>query len=174
MYQKAGRGGLKGEGRGVWLGHPSSLGLPRSPPKAPRKFVSLSTEGAEAKFWLSASNIGRGEGGGKGGQGGEEGGLGEGKLPSSYGVRCAIDLGQRAPPPTRITTPFSGWLVLNGNDGSDGLPDMAFFPFLSLPHPLEHWLQDCTIPSAPPGSIRMAVHQRRRAGVPPPPPSRPK
>ena len=39
-------------------------------PKAGRKFLTLNllgTEGAEAKFWLSASNIGRGGGGSRGG-----------------------------------------------------------------------------------------------------------
>ena len=47
-----------------------------SPPKAGRKLFSLNpvgTEGAEAKFWLSASNIGTGGGGG-GGLGGVQGG----------------------------------------------------------------------------------------------------
>ena len=49
--------------------------LPGSPLKAGQEFLGfnpLGTEGAEAKFWLSASNIGRGGGGGggKGVQGG--------------------------------------------------------------------------------------------------------
>ena len=51
------------------------------------KFVTLNplgTEGAEAKFWLSASNTGRGEGGGglKGGEGPEGGGT---PPPTVYG-----------------------------------------------------------------------------------------
>ena len=74
-------GGLKegGGGRGFLLGPPSSLGPPWSPPKAGQKFFSLNpldTEGAEAKFWLSALNIGSGGGG-----------LGGGTPSSSYGLR---------------------------------------------------------------------------------------
>ena len=56
-----GRGGLRGGG---WLARPPPPRVPlSSPPKAGRKFVSvnpLGTEGAVAKSWLSASNIGRG------------------------------------------------------------------------------------------------------------------
>ena len=64
-----------GEG-GVWLGTPPPVlrGSPCGPPsKGGREFRSvnpLGTEGAEAKVWLSASNIGRGRGGGLGGGGG--------------------------------------------------------------------------------------------------------
>ena len=55
-------------------------------PKAGRKFLGLNplgTEVAEAKLWLSASNIGRGGGGGGWGPGGG-GGFHGGYPPSSY------------------------------------------------------------------------------------------
>ena len=57
-------GGGGGGGGGVWLGPPSSLGLPMVPTEGGPN--PLCTEGAEAKLWLSASNIGRGGGGGFG------------------------------------------------------------------------------------------------------------
>ena len=66
--------GLKGEGG---LAGTLLLWSPIwSPPKVGRKYFSLNplgTNGAEAKFWLSASNIGRG--GGVGGGGGQGGGI---------------------------------------------------------------------------------------------------
>ena len=89
-----GRGGLKGKGGGSegkggrgggggWDPPPPWVPL-WSLPRAGRKLLSvnpLGTEGAEANFWPSASNIGRG--------GGvlEEGSGGGGTPPSSYGVR---------------------------------------------------------------------------------------
>ena len=54
-------GGVGGSG---WDTPPPRVPL-WSPPKAGH--TPLGTEGAEAKFWLSASNIGRGGGGGGGG-----------------------------------------------------------------------------------------------------------
>ena len=54
-----------------------------SPPTAGQNVLSsnpLGTEGAEAKFWLSAANIGRGGGGAEGGPGG-----GGGAPPAVYG-----------------------------------------------------------------------------------------
>ena len=60
---EGGGGGRKGGwGRGVWLGPPSSLGPPMVPAEGRPEIFKLksSWEGAEAKFWLSASNIGRG------------------------------------------------------------------------------------------------------------------
>ena len=65
-------------------GDPLLSGYPLwSTPKAGHESLRLNplgAKGAEAKFWLSASNIGRGGGGGEGVQGG-------GTPPSSYGVR---------------------------------------------------------------------------------------
>ena len=63
-----GRGGSE-EGGGGWLGPPpSSEGPPMVParggPSILKRKNPLGTEGAEAKVWLSASNIGRGGGGG--------------------------------------------------------------------------------------------------------------
>ena len=62
------------KGGGVGWDTPHPWVLVWSPPKAGRKFLSLNplgAEGAEAKFWLSASNIGReGRGGGDPGAGG--------------------------------------------------------------------------------------------------------
>ena len=55
-----------------------------SPLQAGRKFASLNplgAEGAEATFWLSASNIRGGGGGGEGSRGGEVGGGGQGGTP---------------------------------------------------------------------------------------------
>ena len=64
-----GEGGSEGGGGVGWDTPP--LGSPYGPrPKAGRKFLGsnpLGTEGAEANFRLSASNIGRGGGGGGGG-----------------------------------------------------------------------------------------------------------
>ena len=60
------QGCIRRGGRGVWQGSPSCQGPPVVP-KAGRSLLSLNplgTKGAEAKFWLSASNIGRGGGGG--------------------------------------------------------------------------------------------------------------
>ena len=63
-----GGGGSEGEGgRGVKLGPPSSLGPPMVPAEGGPKILNLNpldAEGTEAKFWLSASNIGRGGEGG--------------------------------------------------------------------------------------------------------------
>ena len=64
--------GEEGEGGGGWDAPPSQG------PTMVLTLNPLGTEGAETKFWLSASNIGRGGGGG-----GVPGGL----PPSSYGVR---------------------------------------------------------------------------------------
>ena len=64
---EGGGGSEGGEGGGFGWDTPAPRVLLWSPPKAGRKFLnlnSLGTEGAEAKFWLSASNIGRGGGGG--------------------------------------------------------------------------------------------------------------
>ena len=76
-----GRGGLKGGGGGFGWDPPSSQGPPMVPTEGGPKFFEslnpLNAEGAEAKLWLSASNIGRGGGG-------EEGGLGGGGAPPSY------------------------------------------------------------------------------------------
>ena len=61
-------------GRGGGLGHPSSQGPCMVPAEGGPKFLSLNplcTEGAEAKWWPSASNIGRG-----GRRGGVQGGGG--------------------------------------------------------------------------------------------------
>ena len=68
--RRGGREGLKG-GREVWLGPPSSQGPPMVPDVGQKNLSlnPLGTEGAKAKFWLSASNIGR-EGGGVVGGGG--------------------------------------------------------------------------------------------------------
>ena len=86
-----GGGDLKGGGGGFGWDPPPPRAPLWSPPKAGRKFVDLNpvgAEGTEAKFWLSASNIGRGEGGGGGGYWGGKGGPGGGGTPaSSYGVR---------------------------------------------------------------------------------------
>ena len=76
-------GGLKegGGGRGVWLAPPPRVPL-SSAPKAGRKFSNLNplgAKGAEAKFWLSAPNVGGGRGGGGGCKGGHP--------PSSSGVQ---------------------------------------------------------------------------------------
>ena len=63
---------VEGGGRGVWLGPPPRVPL-WSPLRARQRIPSvnpLGTKGAEAKFWLSASDIGRGGGGGPGGGGG--------------------------------------------------------------------------------------------------------
>ena len=67
--RKGGRGGgseREGGGGGGWDTPPPRV--PRwSPPKAGRKVLNsnpLGTEGAEAKFWQSASNVGRGGVGG--------------------------------------------------------------------------------------------------------------
>ena len=60
---EGGEGGLKGG----WLGLPLLLW---SPPKAGQKIFSLKPLGAEAKFWLSASKIGKVGGRGRGVQGG--------------------------------------------------------------------------------------------------------
>ena len=68
MYNKGGRGGLKGGGL---AGTPPPPWIPLwSPPKAGRRLLSFNPLGTEAKFWPSASNIGRGGGGGKRGEGG--------------------------------------------------------------------------------------------------------
>ena len=71
---EGGEGGLKGGDGGGGVGwDPPPPWVPLwSLPKAGRKFFSLNPLGAEAEFWLSASNIGRGGGG---------------YPPSSYGVR---------------------------------------------------------------------------------------
>ena len=61
-----GKGCIRRGGGGGGLGPPPPWVPLWSPPKAGRKLLSvnpLGTEGAEAKFWLSASNIGRGGGG---------------------------------------------------------------------------------------------------------------
>ena len=67
-------GGLKrGGGRGFGWGTPPPWVPLWSPPKAGRKLLSLNLlgpKGAEVKFWLSASDIGRGGGGSRGVQGG--------------------------------------------------------------------------------------------------------
>ena len=76
------------KGRGIGWDTPSSLGPLWSPPEAGRKFSSLNlldAKGAEAKFWLSASNIGRGGGGGRGSKGVGCGSRGA-YPPSSYSV----------------------------------------------------------------------------------------
>ena len=58
-------------GWGVWLGPPLLPGSPYGPRRRQAEQLGsvnpLGTEGAEAKFWLSASNIGRGGGGVRGG-----------------------------------------------------------------------------------------------------------
>ena len=59
-----GGGVLKVGGRGFWLGLPSSQGPPMVPAEGGPRLTPLGAKGAEAKFWLSASNIGRGGGGG--------------------------------------------------------------------------------------------------------------
>ena len=74
--------GLKGgRGRGVWLRPPPSLGPPMVPAEGGRRRLSLNpvgTEGAKAKFWLSATTLEAEEGGGS-----REGG----HPPSFCGVR---------------------------------------------------------------------------------------
>ena len=80
VLQVGERGGSEGEGGFGWDAPPAMVPV-QSPPKAGRKFLSsnpLGAEGAEAKFWLSAPNIGRG-GGGAGPRGGY--------TPCSCGVR---------------------------------------------------------------------------------------
>ena len=67
VYQgsvRRGEGGIsEGGRRRIWLGPPPPMVPLWSPPKAGRKLLSLNplgTEGAKAKFWLSASNTGWG------------------------------------------------------------------------------------------------------------------
>ena len=87
-----GEGGSEGGGGGFgWDPPPPRVPL-WSPPKAGRKFGTLNpvgAEGTEAKFWLLASNIGRGEGGGGegllGGEGGSRGGGVPPPPPTVYG-----------------------------------------------------------------------------------------
>ena len=88
-------GCIRKGGRGVWLGPPSSQGPPMVPAEGGRKIFQssnpLGTEGTEAKFWRSASNIERG------GEGGPGGGVNPPPL------RCtAVPIHHCPPPPKKI------------------------------------------------------------------------
>ena len=100
-------GGGEGGGGGVgWDPPPPRVPL-WSPPKGSCLYP-LGAEGAQAKFWLSASNIGKGGGGG-GGKGGVWGGGGSrGALPPfSYGVR-PFQYITAPPPPQKKLPPLEG------------------------------------------------------------------
>ena len=92
-------GGSEGEGGGL-AGTPFLLGSPYGPrQKAGRQFIILNplgAEGANVQFWLSASNIGRGGGGGsRGGGRGSKGG----------GSSTSLGFGGELPPPPSPTSP---------------------------------------------------------------------
>ena len=104
---------LEGGGGGFgWDPPPPRVPL-RSPPKAGQKLCSLNplrTEGAEAKFWLSASNVGRG---GRGGGGGSRGGI---PPPPTVYSRSNTSLGPTVRPPCKLPAAHRRATLLAGRE----------------------------------------------------------
>ena len=107
---EGGGGSEGGEGGGFRWDPPTPRVPLWSPLRAGQKLLSLNplgAKGAEANFWLSASNIGKGGGGGcLKGWGGLGGG---GPLPSSYGVRPFQNITACPPLPRRDLPSRPSW-----------------------------------------------------------------